>query len=262
MTPEERLANIAGQEFPMIPTPPSLQIARSKMAEKTLLDKCRKWLEAEERAEGIHASDLTTSPRINFFKRLYPSPLPDRLVQIFMVGRILHTLVFYAYDMRPLTPELDSDVGSLVAEHLDNLLYSPDKIIKDNIVELKTTRKPGEPKDTSDLQIYVPQVLIYMAAKKKLEAWLWVLYLNLRDSTGATSPEFRAYKFTITQEELVKLQAHVKAGVVLFRKALADKNHKLLPLCPVWMCSKSKCEHWERCKPEGRYEKPAKAKKA
>ena len=259
MTPDERLAKIAGQEFPMIPTPPSLTIARSKAGEKTLIDKCRKWLDSQDRAEGIHASDITTSPRISFWRKMKPSPLPDRLVQIFMVGRILHTLVFYAYDMKPLTPELDSDEGSLKAEHLGGLLYSTDKIIKENIVELKTTRKPNEPKDTSDLQIYVPQLLVYMAARKQTTAWLWVLYINLKDKSG-TSPEFRAYKLTISKDELEKLQLHVRAAVGVFDKAVKTKDHTILPLCPAWMCSRSRCEFYDDCKPEGRW-KPAKEKK-
>jgi hypothetical protein len=239
----------------MIPVPASLTVARSKKAEATLLLKCRTWLEKQERAEGIHASDLALSPRISYWKRLLPTPLPDRLVTIFMVGRILHTLVLYAYDMRPLTPDLDSDEGSLKADHLGGLLYSPDKIIKGNIVELKTTRKPTAPDNTSDLEIYFPQILIYMAAEKKTTAWLWVLYLSLRDPvTKRTNPEFRAYKFEISAEELVMLQANVLAATKLFKKAVKTKNHRLLPLCPEWMCGAKNCEYFEKhCQPEGRY---------
>jgi hypothetical protein len=241
----------------MITIPASISLARNHRAERELIDKARVWIEAGDRAPGWHASDML-NPRLAFFKHVDPKPLPDRLVTIFLVGRVLHGFVLSS--MAGIDSFRETDAGSSFSKEL-GIHYSPDWD-KSKIAELKTSRAFRDPDTVGDLDIYVEQLLIYMAAKDTLSAELWVLYLNLRDKNKRTAPVFRAFTVTVDPADLEKLKANVKDIVGRLDTAVAEydrigdagKACLSLPLCREWICGPDQCAYWETCKPAGRYE--------
>ena len=75
----------------MMPLPRGLRIDRDLEEEQSLMNKARAHLDKDGR-EGIHASDLLNL-RLAFFRRTKPSPLPDRLVNMFIVGQVAHAII-------------------------------------------------------------------------------------------------------------------------------------------------------------------------
>ena len=236
----------------MLTIPDSLNLKRNKKAERFLLEKSREWLDSSERSPGIHATDLL-SPRKAYWREVKPLPLTDRQVTIFLIGRVLHAFVLSAVDEIPLSWETDG--GSKYCVDLD-ISYSPDKILSGEIKEFKTARNFNAPDTISDLWGYVEQLLIYMVAENKLTSTLWILYINLRDKeTKRTSPEFRAYRIKISQEDLERTRAELLQIRLALAGAIEIQDHTILPLCAEYMCGDGNCGWWDDCKPEGRYDK-------
>jgi len=232
-----------------IPIPDSVTLKRNKKSEALLLDKSRKWLEREERTAGIHASDIL-NPRRAFFQKLFPQPLEDRQVTLFLVGKVLHGFVLGA-----LNDKVDlnvTDEGSSFNEDL-GIWYSPDWD-KGDVAEFKTSRAFREPSSIDDVRTYLEQLLIYMVAKNRLVAELWVLYLNLKDEQKRTAPVFRAYTVSITKDDLELVRSKIKSVRGLLEEANKTGDHTTLELCWEFLCSEKMCPFWERCKPPGRYE--------
>jgi len=237
----------------MLTLPKSIAITRSLKSEETLISKSRKWLTQEERKDGIHASDLL-DPRMAFFRRKHPAPIPDRLVNMFIVGKIGHAIVLSAVDgAKGLNPE--SDEGSIWSEEL-KIWYSPDKTLGGIPRELKTTRSPDEAVYPKDLALYCEQLMIYMAAQNSTVGQLWILYLNLRDEEGNTAPQWRAFTIRVTQEELDEYKRQLKQTAATLEYASKKDDPTGLPLCREFKCGKKRCEYWEECQPEGRYGRP------
>jgi hypothetical protein len=125
---------------------------------------------------------------------------------------------------------------------------------RSDIAEFKTSRSFKEPKNIGELDIYLEQVQIYMAAKNMTEAKLWVLYLNLRDEkTRKTTPTFRCFHFRISPEDLAKLKEWIKTSVADLKEAIARSDWKRLPLCRDWLCGRAMCAWYDKCQPEERY---------
>ena len=229
----------------MITLPPTLEVSRDVVAERELYEKARAWLTADERAPGIHASDLLM-PRKGYFRAVDPQPYTDRQVGLYMVGRVLHAFILGS-------PDLAADEGSKHNEDL-GLYYSPDKIRDGVPVEVKTSRSWKEPTTFADLDIYLEQLLTYMAIERSVEGKLWVLYLNAKDANNRTAPTFRVYNVTLSADELeaVRLQVRTLTNDLSF--ALARKDFSALPLCPEWACGPTECPWWRICQPPGRYE--------
>lgn len=237
----------------MLTLPKTLEITRSTKSEQALVDKSRKWLEQDGRKTGIHASDLL-DPRMAYFRHKHPGPIPDRLVNMFIVGKIAHALVLSAVDgAKGLNPE--SDEGSVWSEEL-GIWYSPDKTLSGIPRELKTTRSPYEAKYPKDLAMYCEQLMIYMAAQNSTVGQLWILYLNLRDEEGNTAPQWRAFTVRVSQQELDVYKAYLLGTRQLLEGARKVGKHDALPLCREFKCGKKKCEYWDECKPVGRYDRP------
>ncbi len=159
----------------MIPIPNSLTIDRREDGEAWLMKKARAWVEKSsgDRSKEVllHASDCL-DPRLAYFARKFPGPVPDRLIPIFLIGRVLHAFVINAVEGTALN--WDADGGSKISETL-GVTYSPDMLIKGIPREIKTSRSPYEPRDVKDLALYCEQLLIYMAAEGKTQGDLWVL---------------------------------------------------------------------------------------
>lgn len=241
----------------MLTLPASLSVKRNTAAELTLTEKAKAWVEKDERTPGIHASDML-DPRRGYWQRIKPLPLDDRLAAIFLVGRVLHGFVLNAVDDKKGLG--DTDEGSNYSEEL-GLWWSPDKTAGGKVRELKTSRSFQEPAKIGDLRQYLEQLLVYMAATNTTDSQLWVLFLNLKDEQGRTSPQFRAYDVVITEEELKAVQADVKATRDALQTALEAEDPASLPLCRDWLCSRKMCPYWDNCKPEGRYDNPKLNKK-
>jgi hypothetical protein len=235
----------------LIQLPESLKVQRNKSSERMLLDKARDYVTQDERTPGIHASDLLDE-RQAFWKHVDPQPLTDRLTVTFLVGRVLHAFVLGAVDDRR-----SDDIGytgdaSLVSSQL-GLSYSPDKVMDGIVREVKTSRSFYEPKDVKDLDIYIEQLLIYMAATQTTTSQLWVLYLNLRNEEGRTAPDFRSFDISISDGDLAEITESLRQKRENLEAAIAAQDWRRLDLCRSWKCGRSNCDWYDKCKPEGRY---------
>ena len=248
-----------------VPIPPGLRVSRNSAAEQELIQAARVWLESESRdPSDIHVSDLLAQ-RLAYWRRVKPLPLSDRLVTVYLVGKILHAFVISAVDQSPLVLETQ-DAGSLRDEEL-GVVFSPDMIHRGIIRELKTTRSFYAPKYQDDIQNYLDQLVCYMAAKQHTEAQLWVLFLNLRDEQRKTRPEFRAFSVTAplgelqaVREWMAESRKNIESALWFWESGVRTgldtepgfEPHRSLPLCPQFMCGKNNCQWFGDCKPEGR----------
>jgi len=240
----------------MITVPDSARVKRNKEAERLLAAKARAWIEGEERSTGIHASDLMDL-RQAFFSRTSPKPLPARLINTFLVGKVLHAFVLGAVSDAG-SQNLDlrlTDTGSRESDEL-GIVFSPDAVFDGIVRELKTSRSFYEPKDQKDLALYMEQLLIYMAATNTLESELWILFLNFRDEKGKTAPAFRGYTLTVSQEDLDRLKIEIKETRAKLELAIQSNDVHALPLCREWKCGRNNCDWYDECRPEGRFGDP------
>ena len=234
----------------MITIPEGVVVDRRPAREAELYDVARTWLAKEERTPGIHASGLL-DPRQAWFNQNFPGPLPDRLVTMFMVGKVLHAFILGAH-----AGNVDLGITDVGSSHCDlGYDYSPDLFYDGMVREVKTSRSFYEPSSIDDLSMYIEQVLTYMVATETLESELWVLYLNLKDESGKTSPAFRCYSVAVTAEELAAVRAEISATTSQLQAALAagPEGFRTLPLCREWKCGARNCEYYDQCQPEGRY---------
>lgn len=241
----------------MLELPDSIEVTRSEVSEQVLLDRCREWLEKDERKPGLHASDLL-DPRLAYFKKKNPAPIPDRLVNMFIIGKFGHIIVLSAADkVRGIN--MASDEGSVWSEDL-GIWYSADKTINGVPRELKTTRSFFEAKTLKDVALYVEQLMIYMVGNKSTTGQLWILYMNLKDEDGVTSPAWRVFTITCSEEDLEKYRVQLKATAKSLNTALQTGRFQDLEPCRPFKCGPGPkgCEFWEQCKPEGRYPKKTK----
>src|SRR3990167_4678913 len=238
----------------MIPIPESINVQRNRNDEKWLLKKSEAWLTKEERAKGLHASDCLDLRRA-FWRTVDPQPLSEREVGLFLPGKILHAFVLGAAGDDGLVNLGHTDEGSRFSEEL-GIWYSPDWD-KTDIAEFKTSLAFKEPADVADLDIYIEQVLIYLACENKTKAKIWVLYLNLRDpATKKTTPTFRCYEMSVSPEDLEKTREFITASKADFDQAIETQDWKHLDLCRAWLCGAKNCAWYARCQPEGRFGTP------
>ena len=237
----------------MIELPESLVLRRNIIAEKLLTDKARKWIEKDERTPGLHASDLL-DPRLAYWQRKIPKPIPDRLVTTFLVGKVLHAFVLDGAVQGGAGALGADDVGSLISETL-GISYSPDSLAGGKVRELKTTRSFYEPKSVEDLRLYLEQILVYMAATDPptCSAQLWLLMLNLRDENKKTSPAFRTYDVEVPEADMKRVVERLQATRASLQLALDTDTPGTLPLCRQFKCGEGNCQWWNDCRPEGRW---------
>lgn len=234
----------------MIPLPPGIQVKRSESAERALWDKARKWIERDAPRNEIHASDLMM-PRKGYWRRMEPVPPSDREVGFFLVGRVLHAFILHEQTGAPVDLGKTDDGSTVDPELL--LSYSPDKVHGDHVEEVKTSRSYYEPTKLADIETYLQQLLVYMAAKRLEKGRVTVFYINARDNTGKTTPQFRVYNVRISKDEIEWLRLQIRDQRNALADALQNKDHKALPLCPAWACHPDACPHWKSCQPEGRF---------
>ncbi len=218
-----------------------------------MAEKARAWIEGAERTPGLHASDFL-DPLTSYWQRKKPQPLSDKLVNIFLVGKVLHAFVLGAVD-----GHVDLDTTDDGSSHSDSLGidYSPDAVIDGIVRELKTSRAMYEPRDIEDLALYLEQLLVYMVATNTLISQLWILYLNLKVD-GRTSPGFRCYDFSISSEDLGATKTFLLDRKAALEGALERDDPSGLPLCRRFKCGEGNCPWWEDCRPDGRYGLPNK----
>lgn len=234
-----------------IPIPDSLVLSRDKREEKLLYEQTQAWLKKETRTPGIHASSLL-DPRIAYFKELHGDhTIEDKLAVTFLIGKVLHAFVLSAQAGATGT-DWATDSGSKTSAEL-GIEYSIDRF-KDGIPEeLKTSRKPYEPKSVKDMDMYIEQVLIYMAAENSCVGKITVLFLSLKDEKNQTTPGYRSYRVKISPEDLEAVKQYIKSTVRDLTLAVLEKRPDSLPLCRQFKCGPKNCKFWEECKPEGRY---------
>lgn len=237
----------------MLTLPASTRVRRNKEAEDGLVAKARAWIEGEERTPGIHASGIL-DPRLAFFQATAPKTLPDRLVNTFLVGKVLHAFVISAVTGVP-SDLSKTDEGSSYSDSL-GLSFSPDLYRSGKVRELKTSRRFSSAKEGTpieDLDGYLQQLLVYMAATGTTSSQLWILYLNERDESGRTAPAFRAFDFSVSAEDLEAAKREIKETKDKLENAIQTGDFRTLPLCTEWKCGARNCQWYGECKPEGRF---------
>lgn len=234
----------------MLILPEGMKIERSLKSEAALLERGKEWLAQDERTAGLHASDLM-DPRLAYFKHKFPMPIADRLVNIFLVGKIGHVIVLSTVD-KAKGLNVTSDEGSEWSDEL-GIWFSADKTLQGRPRELKTTRSFYAAKTYKELDLYNEQLMIYMVARNSLKGQLWILYLNLKDESGKTAPSWRAYNIEVTQQELDEYKAQLIQTRKAIEKALKTDEFQKLPVCRKFKCGEKNCAYWKECQPEGRY---------
>jgi len=238
---------------------PPLNIERDEWQEVRLLEEARKYIEDDnkKRVSGIHASDLL-DPRLSYFQTISPQPSSERQIYFYLIGKILHHFV-----LEVINPEIEKTATDHGTKKELGILYSPDEIDKAGYpVELKTNRANFEPtldNFQSEYSHYLEQLAVYMICENVMTGFLWLLYLNLKDESRRTFPAFRCYKVEMTAEQFKEVEQNIIANRDQLKKAIEERNHRLLPLCRQWKCGTS-CIRWSDCQPEHRW--PATNKKS
>lgn len=232
---------------------PKLQVKANVTEERKLLRTAKAWLEQEERTPGIHVSDLL-SPLYAYWERITPSTLSPRKVTTFLVGKVLHAFILSAVD-KSHGVDWASDQGSKTHKET-GIEYSMDHCLDKIPTEIKTSRSYYAPSSLKDLETYLEQVLCYMVLEKSLSGKLWVLYLNLKDKDKRTHPQFRCFDVTVGKKELKMYEQQMLDVKANLETAIKKKNPSKLPLCTAWKCGETMCDHWDECKPKGRYGVP------
>lgn len=255
----------------MLPLPRGLVITRDLETEQKLLVQVRKYLESEARTDGIHVSDLL-DPMLGYWRRVKPRGLPDRLVNVFMVGKVAHGIIeLVSASGNPESEEPDaakieqaprgihlSDTGTQVR---DGIHFSVDAYLDNAPAEIKTTRSFYPPRvaylpDDDTWHMYAEQLLAYMALTDSVQGRLIALYLNMKDENGRTFPTFYVWLVTTTPEALAAYRRVLNRTRDLLLQALEKNDPSGLPLCRAFKCRE--CDYFNDCKPEGRYGVPEK----
>lgn len=238
-------------------TLPKYDLERNEDAEDAIVEKTRAWLEGEGKARDprIHASDLLR-PRKAYWSRQQKEPVTPQMAGNFMVGKVLHAFFSTLMNKKKGLDLTDTDVGGTWEPTL-GISYSNDHEEKGIPYEYKTSRALNE-QTKGDLSSYMKQLCIYMAAKKVLQGRLVVLRLNAKNKAKGwgTFPQFRAYQATWTKKDMVGYRTqivHIRTLLETALKSKKPKDIKMLEVCEDWMCGKSNCGHYSKCKPEGRF---------
>ena len=101
--------------------------------------------------------------------------------------------------------------------------------------------------------MYIEQLMIYMVAEKSTLGQIWVLYMNLKDDEGKTSPCWRVFTVKVTEAELEEYRQQLKETANSLREAIAHEDPRGLKNCRAFKCGKANCDFWDDCRPEGRY---------
>ena len=235
----------------MIHVPSNLAIHRDEHCEVKIVQHLRNWLTQQdsERINGIHASDLL-DPRLAYWRKLKPKILTERQVFLFTIGKVLHSLI-----LATETHEVDISISDSGTQEALGILFSPDMIVDQHPVELKTNRSlyaPEQEKLIEDFHMYLEQLIIYCVLSQCLIGELWVLYISLKDGSGRTFPGLRCYKVEITEEQFDDMEQQIISTRTALEEAITHQDHTRLELCRTWLCGES-CAVWHDCQPQGRF---------
>lgn len=237
----------------MLALPKQLGISRDLEEEQRLHAEAKLYLEREFRDKGIHASDLLDSRQAFFRIRDNVEGVEDRLVNMFLVGKLAHAFIEVIKGREDGEPT-KSDAGT---RYVDDIYFSPDFVDKHGIPdEVKTTRSFYLPKaaylpDDSTFHRYIEQLMIYMCLMDVNEGRLSALFLNSKDETGRTSPQFYVWKIKADPRAMKMYRKQINMVKDQLLEALRSGKFADLTLCRAWMCRD--CPWWNECQPPGRY---------
>lgn len=200
-----------------------------------MLDRMRQSLELSR--DGIHVTDLVW-PRKAYWQRVLPKPLTEDEIGFFVAGRAHHGVI-------------ESLMGGERerSRQVEGIYFTPDATLDGFPVEIKTSRARFEPapsKRGKEYDHYLQQLTAYMALEGKSQGLLVVFYLGLSTSYGSV-PRFRAFKVSMTTEELVRRRKELTARRKALEKAIRLRKPELVPLCPAWACPR--CKYLDVCRP-------------
>lgn len=223
-----------------------MKISRTTGAEKWILERSKAWLAKQERAEGLHVSDLLY-PRKGYWRSVDPRGTTDDEALYFIAGQGHHYILEAIIEGSKKVGKADGGSYEWRGIH-----YSPD-ILSPHPIEIKTTRAKHGPKAETErsyaveYEHYLKQLTAYCAIRGECRGDLVVLYLNKEGADGRSKPTVRWYRIELTAQELGKRQAELLAGKQALERAIKTKNHVKLPLCPKWLCRG--CQWVGECKP-------------
>jgi len=233
--------------------PKTLKVFKSPRREKEVLQSLRDVVEGFERKveSPIHISDLI-NPRKGYWQRVKPKKLSDDAIMYFSLGYAGHEYLLK-----------QKDEGS---REKDDLCWSPDGIeYKEEtvdeggkfehiykkpvaIIEVKITTKRTPATTEGELHSYLQQLVSYMALEGVTYGELRIWYVSPNGP-----PVIKVFTVHETIENLTKYARQIKREAKKLRKALTVLNHEKLDLCERSLCYRSKCDHYDECKPEGRW---------
>lgn len=223
-----------------------MKIKRNKRLERQALDKIKEHLSRAPRStDKWHVSDLLY-PRKAYWGRVDPQPMTDLQALYFTAGRAHHGVLeacLGKYDKK----KQDSTRADDGEFEKFGVYYSPD-LRMPFPWEIKTSRAEYEPKDiTKGYEAYLKQLHKYQACMGQEKGVLLVLYLGIRHGYRKI-PALRLFQVQLTKAELAAEVKNIKRIAASLTKAVTDKDHSKLELCPDWMC-KNECPWLEKCKP-------------
>ena len=224
-------------------------IKRSPKMERLALDKIKEHLcRAPRSLDRWHVSDLLY-PRKSYFGRVDPQPMSDLQAMYFLAGRAHHGILEACLGKwnKAKQDAARADSGEF-EKH--GIYYSPD-LRMPYPWEIKTSRSQYEPKADYEKKFegYLNQLTMYQAMDDTDKGGLLVFYLCLKQAgQWGLKPALRFYKVIFTKEERAKKLKWMKGMAAKLTAAVKTKQHKALPLCPVFMCGD--CPWFKKCRPD------------
>jgi hypothetical protein len=208
-----------------------MNLTRQPDLETVVMDAMRQSFAQDERTveTPIHLSDLLM-PRYAYWQRVAPKPLTDDEIGYFVSGRSMEDATWRLHGYQKGGERVEWGIT-----------FRPDWY-SSIPVEFKS-RRGWLPKDDTEalnrFSHYIEQAGGYAALTEQTAAWLWVFSLAEKQADRSTKPEFRCYLCEWTKEELDEIRSRLLIHHALLTRALSERDHEGLPLCPTWKCGKS-----------------------
>jgi len=181
----------------------------------------------KETREGIHLSDLL-SPRKKYWATVMPMKPTIKEISYWTSGNAIEQKFLRA---------IGYSHGTM--KEWNGIYYTPDTFFNFP-AEIKSRRRglAEEGKEGEYYEHYLKQLLGYCAIENKQKGWLIILSLLEKQDNNKTAPEWAYYDVLFTQEELEAERERLIKTKEALGNALRIKDHRSLPLCPVWMCGR------------------------
>lgn len=222
----------------MITLPKSLKVTRDLAKEREVVQRFRDKVESFTRTvdSPIHMSDLL-NPMKAYWERMSPKKFSDETIMFFSMGYAGHEFLLGQ----------DDEGGTQEGD----VIWSPDKREKWGILEVKITTKKRIATTIDALQSYLEQLCGYLAFEDVTVGEILIWYMGF-----PSHPKLVVFRVEVSKEDCAKYKKKLLKEAKMLRTALTKKDPSKLRLCEKTYCYRSKCHHYDECKPEGRWKPP------